>query len=112
MHSLTLQHRPAVHRIPAITQRGWFPWKWATLTAVFAAGMTWTVSAARTAKVTSAPEAAVPKAVSLVVVPVDGARESLESIKASELRRLEARNRRLEALVSVLRARSEAHPHQ
>ena len=111
MHSLTFQQRPGAHRKAVAAPRGRFPWKWASLTAVFAAGMTWTVSAARTAKVAAAPVAAVPEVVSLVVVPVS-ASERRESAEALEVRRLEARNRRLEALVSVLRARSEAHPQK
>jgi phage terminase large subunit-like protein len=109
MHALTFQERPHMRRTLALKRQGWFPWKWATLTAVFAAGMTWTVSAARTPKVTVTPKATMPKVVSLVVVPVESANEPHESPEALELRRLETRNRRLEALVSVLRARSEEH---
>jgi hypothetical protein len=109
MHALTFQQRPNIRRKPVAKQRGWFPWKWATLTAVFAAGMTWTVSAAWTAKAPAAPEAALPKVVSLVVIPVGGVNDRHESPEALELKRLETRNRRLEALVGVLRARQEAH---
>jgi hypothetical protein len=72
-------------------------------------GMTWTVSAARSARVIVAPQAALPKVVSLVEVPVPRASEQRESPEALELKRLEIRNRRLEAPVSVLRARSEEH---
>jgi hypothetical protein len=98
MHALTFQQRPNVRRKPVAARRPRFPWKWATLTAVVAAGMTWTVSAARSAKMIAAPQEALP-----------APSAPHESAEALELKRLEIRNRRLEALVSVLRARAEEH---
>jgi hypothetical protein len=117
MHALTIQQRLTAHKTPAFQQPEWFPWKWAILTAVVAAGTTWTVFAARAPKVPAAPVAAAPQGVTLVVVPVDAAATPAagaphSSPEALELKRLETRNRRLEALVSVLRARSEEHPRK
>jgi hypothetical protein len=112
MHALTFQRRATVRRAPNAVRRERFPWKWAILTAMFAAGMTWTVSAARTAWVSPAPAAPVPEVVSMVVVPVAASNNADELPEALELKRLETRNRRLEALVSVLRTRAEVHPRK
>jgi hypothetical protein len=98
MHALTFQRRPVARKK---STRGGFPWKYAVLTALTAACLTWIVAAERTPKVKDQP-VAFPATASLVVVPVP------ESPEVLELKRLQARNRRLEALVSVLRARSES----
>jgi hypothetical protein len=98
MHALTLQPRPVARKK---STRGGFPWKYAVLTALASACLTWTVAAERAPDAKVQP-VAFPASASLVVVPVPASPEVLA------LKRLQARNRRLEALVSVLRARSES----
>lgn len=108
MHALTFQQRPFQRKTLAARQkalRRQFVWKFLAVTALCVSGAIWTVSTERTAKARVRPMTS-PKTVSMVVAPVTvGA--APESAEAVELQRLQTRNRRLEALVSVLRARSE-----
>jgi hypothetical protein len=97
MHVLTFQPRAASGKKPAPSRSAW---KRTVLALVTLAGLGWTVSAARSVKANvSTP--ALPMSYSLAVVAVPTPADS------SELERLKTRNRRLEALVEVLRSRSE-----
>jgi hypothetical protein len=78
-------------------------WKRIVLGALATAALAWSISAERAVKASGAPT--VPMSYSFAVVRVPPVASSPEAL---ELARLKTRNRRLEALVSVLRARSES----
>ena len=94
MHALTGQKRSDSAPSRSI-------WKRMALATLTVAALGWTISAGRSVRA-SVPPAALPMSFSLAVVPVP------TGANARELERLKIRNRRLEALVSVLRSRQKA----
>jgi len=97
MHALTGQTRSKTAKKPVPLS----VWKRIAVATLTVAALSWTISAGRSARA-SVPPAAVPMSFSLAVVQVPGDAHS------SELERLKIRNRRLEALVSVLKNRKAA----